>query len=344
MSTEGCYEMKAVHVVRPGEVAVVERPVPTPGPGEALLRVRYAGICGSDLQTFAGTQPFATYPRVPGHEFSAEVVDVHGPAPHLSPGLLVVGNPYFNCGTCYSCTRGRVNCCRRNETMGVHRDGAFQEYLVMPVERLHPASGVDPQVAAMVEPFSIGYHAMNRARVAAGHRVLVIGAGAIGMLTMVAAQARGADVWIADVLPERLELARSMGARDAYDLRTTDVTAVAAAATGGDGFDVVGEATGLPVSFLNAVEAAAFGGVVALIGNGTREVTFNQSVLIKKELDVVGSRNSLHAFEPLVELLRSGAVDIAPVRTSVRPFAETVDAMRDLREHPARNIKVLLDF
>lgn len=336
--------MKAVQVVRPGEVAVAEWPMPVPGPGEALLRVRYAGICGSDMQTFAGTQPFATYPRVPGHEFSAEVVDVNGPAPHLSPGLLVVGNPYFNCGECYSCSRGRVNCCQRNQTMGVHRDGAFQEYIVMPVERLYPATGIDPQIAAMVEPFSIGYHAMNRARIAAGDRVLVIGAGAIGILTMVSAQAMGADVWIADVLPERLELARAMGAKGAYDLRRTDVTEATALATGGDGFDVVGEATGLPVSFLNAIEAAAFGGVIALIGNGTREVTFNQSVLIKKELDVVGSRNSLNAFQPLVELLQDGAVDISPIRTSVRPFAETVDAMRDLAEHPARNLKVLIDF
>ncbi|WNB86171.1 zinc-binding alcohol dehydrogenase family protein [Cellulomonas sp. ATA003] len=336
--------MRAVEVVSPGEIAVVERARPAPGPGEALLRVRYAGICGSDLQTVAGTQPFATYPRVPGHEFSAEVVDVNGHAPHLRPGLLVVGNPYFNCGACYPCRRGRVNCCEQNETMGVHRDGAFQEYIVMPVERLHPATGVDPQIAAMVEPFSIGWHAMKRARVVEGHRVLVIGAGAIGMLTMVSAQAMGADVWIADVLPERLEVAAAMGARGTYDLRRTDVGKAVTAATGGDGFDVVGEATGLPVSLLNAIEAAAFGGVIALIGNGTRDVTLNQSVLIKKELDVVGSRNSLGAFGPLLELLRRRTVDIAPVRTSVRRFTEVVDAMEGLREHPARNIKVLIDF
>jgi threonine dehydrogenase-like Zn-dependent dehydrogenase len=336
--------MKAVHVVKPGEIAVAELPVPSPRAGEALLRVRYAGICGSDMQTYAGTQPFATYPRVPGHEFAAEVVEVNGVAPNLSQGLLVTGNPYFNCGACYSCRRGLVNCCENNQTMGVHRDGSFQEYIVMPVERLYPSAGVDPQIAAMVEPFSIGYHAMSRARVREGQKVLVIGAGAIGMLTMVAAQVMGADVWIADVIPERLEVAKTMGARDAYDLRRTDIGQAVAAATGTDGFDVVGEATGLPVSFLNSIEAAAFGGVIALIGNGTREVTFNQSTLIKKELDVVGSRNSLHAFQPLVKLLQDGVVDITPIRTSVRPFAQTVEAMQDLREHPERNIKVLLEF
>lgn len=337
-------KMKAVQVVEPGQIAVDELPVPTPGRGEALLRVRYAGICGSDMQTFAGTQPFATYPRVPGHEFSAEVVQVNGPAAGLQPGLLVTGNPYFNCGSCYSCRRGLINCCQNNQTMGVHRDGSFQEYIVMPIERLYPCAGVDPQLAAMIEPFSIGYHAMTRARVREGQRVLVIGAGAIGMLTMVSAQVMGADVWIADVIPERLELAKAMGAKDAYDLRETDIHEAVAAATCNDGFDVVGEATGLPVSFMNAIEAAAFGGVIALIGNGTREVTFNQSAIIKKELDVVGSRNSLHAFQPLVTLLQAGAVDIAPIRTSVRPFAQTVEAMQDLREHPDRNIKVLIEF
>ncbi|ROR72403.1 zinc-binding alcohol dehydrogenase family protein [Bogoriella caseilytica] len=336
--------MKAVHVVEPGKIAVVDAALPVPQADEALLRVRYAGICGSDLQTFAGTQPFATYPRVPGHEFSAEVVEVNGDARDLTPGLLVTGNPYFNCGACYSCRRGLVNCCQNNETMGVHRDGSFQEYIVMPVDRVHPAAGVDPQIAAMVEPFSIGYHAMNRARVTRGDKVLVIGAGAIGMLAMVSAQAKGADVWIADVLPERLEIARAMGAKDAFDLRGTEMADVASAATGGDGFDVVAEATGLPVSFLNAIEAASFGGRIALIGNGTREVTFNQSTLIKKELDVVGSRNSLNAFEPLIQLLHNQTVDIAPIRTSVRPFTDTVDAMRDLREHPDRNIKVLIEF
>lgn len=336
--------MKAIHVVEPGRIAIADLPIPTPRDGEALLRVRYAGICGSDLQTYAGTQPFATYPRVPGHEFSAEVVEVNGPVDGLAPGLLVTGNPYFNCGACYSCRRGLVNCCENNQTMGVHRDGSFQEYIVMPVDRLYPSSGIDPQLAAMIEPFSIGYHAMTRAQVREGQRVLVIGAGAIGMLTMVSAQVMGADVWVADVVPERLEIAKAMGAKGAYNLRETNVTEAMADATGDDGFDVVGEATGLPVSFLNAIEASAFGGVIALIGNGTRDVTFNQSSLIKKELDVVGSRNSLHAFQPLVRLLQTDAVDIAPIRTSVRPFAQTVEAIQELREHPDRNIKILIEF
>lgn len=336
--------MKVVRVSEPGEIEVVDIAPPRPGPDEALIKVKYAGICGSDLQTFTGNQPFATYPRVPGHEWSGEVVEINGGDGGLRVGQLVTGNPYFNCGQCYSCRRGLVNCCESNETMGVHRDGAFQEFIVMPLSRLYAADGLDPQHVAMIEPFSIGWHAMSRADVKADDKVLILGAGAIGMLTMVAAQARGATVHIADVVPERLAIAQRLGAASAVDLRETSVAALVKDATGGDGFDVVGEATGLPVSFLNAIEASAFGGRIALIGNGKREVTFNQSMLIKKELDVLGSRNSLDAFMPLVGLLQEQKVDISPVLTSVVPASETISAMRDLLEHAANNVKVLIEF
>lgn len=336
--------MKVVRVSEPGEVEVVDIAPPRPSPGHALVKVRYAGICGSDLQTFTGNQPFATYPRVPGHEWSGEIVEINGDDNQLRVGQLVTGNPYFNCEKCYSCRRGLVNCCESNETMGVHRDGAFQEFIVMPVSRLHTADGLDLRHVAMVEPFSIGWHAMVRADVTADDKVLILGAGAIGMLTMVAAQSRGATVHIADVVPERLSIARRLGAASAVDLRETAIAALVDAATGGDGFDVVGEATGLPVSFMNAIEASAFGGRIALIGNGKHEVTFNQSLLIKKELDVLGSRNSLHAFPPLIELLQEQKVDISPVLTSVVPASETISAMKDLLEHPAKNVKVLIEF
>ena len=336
--------MKVVRVAQPGEIEVVDAPVPTPGAGEALVKVSYAGICGSDLQTFTGNQPFASYPRVPGHEWSGVIAELPSPAPGLAVGDLVTGNPYFNCGQCYSCRRGLVNCCSDNQTMGVHRDGAFSEYIVMPVERLYPAVGLDPKHVAMVEPFSIGWHAMNRARVTERDRVLVIGAGAIGMLTMVSALARGAEVHIADVVASRLAIAERLGAASIINLAGREIEQVVSELTDGDGFDVVGEATGLPVSFLNAMTASAFGGRIALIGNGKREVSFNQSLIIKKELDVLGSRNSLDAFVPLIELLQAGKVDIAPVLTDVVPASETIAAMQGLLDDPAANVKVLVEF
>ena len=337
--------MKAVQVTQPGQITVAEVEMPVPAPGEALLKVRYAGICGSDLQTFTGNQPFASYPRVPGHEFSAEVVEINGEAPHLSVGMLVTGNPYVNCGTCYSCRRGLVNCCESNETMGVHRDGAFQEYITMPIERIYPGRDLDAQQLAMIEPFSIGFHAANRARITAEDKVLVLGAGAIGIFAMLSARVKGAQVWIADLLDSRLEVARSLGAAGTINLgQVADVEQTARELTAGNGFDVVMEATGVPASFLNAIAAAAFGGRISLIGNGKREVSFNQSAIIRKELDVVGSRNSLNDFLPLIDHVADGDVDIRPLATSVRPFEETIHAMQDLLDHPADNVKVLISF
>lgn len=336
--------MQSIHVTTPGQVEVVEVEDPRPQPGEALLRVRYAGICGSDVQTFRGTQPFASYPRVPGHEFSAELLEINGDSEVLAVGDVVTGVPYFQDGTCYSCRRGLINACVHNETMGVHRDGAFQELLTMPLERLHRADGVDPRDLAIVEPFSIGYHAMLRADVTAGERVLVLGAGAIGLLTMLSAHTRGAEVWIADVVASRLGMARSLGAAGTVDLSTESVDSVVRAATNGDGFDVVFEATGLPVSFLNAIQAAAVGARIVLIGNGTREVTLNQSTLIKKELDVLGSRNSAGVFDTLIGLLESGEVDVSPLRTRIVPFTEAKQALEDAAAGATGDIKVLIEF
>ncbi|MGP5412247.1 zinc-binding alcohol dehydrogenase family protein [Brachybacterium paraconglomeratum] len=336
--------MHSIHVTTPGEVDVVKVEDPRPQPGEALLRVRYAGICGSDIQTFRGTQPFASYPRVPGHEFSAEIVEINGPSEDLAVGDVVTGVPYFQDGSCYACRRGLINACEHNETMGVHRDGAFQELITMPLERLHRARGVDPRDLAIVEPFSIGYHAMLRADVTEGERVLVLGAGAIGLLTMLSARTRGAEVWIADVVASRLEVATTLGAAGTVDLSQETVESVVQAATDGDGFDVVLEATGLPVSFLNAIEAAAVGARLVLIGNGTREVTLNQSALIKKELDVFGSRNSKDVFETLIDLLERGAVDVAPLRTKIVPLTEAKQALEDAAAGAADDIKVLIEF
>jgi threonine dehydrogenase-like Zn-dependent dehydrogenase len=337
--------MKAVHVSSPGHVELADLPRPEPAPGEALLRVRYAGVCGSDLQTFTGNQPFATYPRIPGHEFSAELVEINGEAPGLEQGMLVTGNPYFNCGSCSPCRRGLVNCCESNETMGVHRDGAFCEYLTLPIERVYPGESLSAQQLAMIEPFSIGFHAATRARVAPGDRVLVLGAGAIGIFALLSAKLLGASVWIADILPARLEIAQRMGADGTILLtEVEDLEATARELTDDNGFDVALEATGVPESFLNAMAASMYGGRIALIGNGKREVSFNQSLIIKKELTVLGSRNSLDAFRPLIRHVAAGDVDIDGMHTGTYPFAQTIDAMQDLLAHPENNVKVLISF
>lgn len=336
--------MKVLKISEPGKFDVCEEPIPVIKEGEALLKIKFCGICGSDLATYTGNQPFASYPRIPGHEFSAEIAEIGDNALGLEKGMLVTANPYFNCGTCYSCQRGKVNCCESNETMGVQRDGSFSEYIVMPIERIYPAVGLKPELVALVEPFSISYHAVNRGDVQAGDKVLVMGAGAIGMFAMYSAKLRGAEVYIADVFEDKLQKALSLGADGIINVKTEDINERVRAITSGNGMDVCIEAVGAPQTFLQTIESAAFGSKIILIGNGKKETTFNHSVLLKKELDVYGSRNSRNVFPELIELIGTKAGNIEEIITDIYPLGEVKEAFESLLNNDGSKLKVLINF
>lgn len=337
-------KMKVVHIKEAGKVEVVEMDKPIPKNGEALLKIKYCGICGSDIATYTGNQPFATYPRIPGHEFSAEIVEIEANDFGLEKGMIVTANPYFNCGNCYSCQRGQVNCCESNETMGVQRDGSFAEYITMPIERIYNGNRLSAKTLALIEPFSISYHAINRGDIQKGDNVLVLGAGAIGIFAMISAKLRGAKVYIADVFDGRLEHAKMMGAHGVINITKEDLKERVGEITSGNGMDVCIEAAGLPQTFLNTIDCAAFGGKIVLIGNGKKETTFNHSILLKKELDVYGSRNSLNDFVPLIELVSQGAVDIDKMVTDVFELEHVIDAFEALNNNDGSRLKVLVKF
>ncbi|MDE6659488.1 MAG: alcohol dehydrogenase catalytic domain-containing protein, partial [Eubacterium sp.] len=204
--------MKAIEITNPFEIKVIDKEVPKAKDGEALLKVLYCGICGADVASFTGNQPFTTYPRIPGHEFSAQIVEIPENDKGLKAGDIVTCNPYFNCGECYSCKRGIVNACTDNQTMGVQRDGSFQEYITMPVERIIDGKGLSGKELALIEPFSISAHALSRAEVKEGDNLLIMGAGPIGLFALIKAKATGAKVAIADLLESRLNLAKEYGA------------------------------------------------------------------------------------------------------------------------------------
>ena len=336
--------MKTVFIEEANKIAIKEAEIPVRKAGEALLKIKFCGICGSDVATYTGNQPFASYPRIPGHEFSAEIVEIDENEFGLKKGMLVTANPYFNCGHCYSCRRGKVNCCEDNQTMGVQRDGSFSEYITMPVERILDGKGLDAKTLALIEPFSIGYHAINRGNVKAGDKVLVMGAGPIGIFAMISALLKGAEVYIADVLDRRLQLATELGAAGTINTAKENLVERVKEITDNCGMDVCVEAAGLPVTFLNCIENACFGGKVILIGNGKRETTFNHSILLKKELDVYGSRNSLHDFEPLIDIVRSGKVDINKLVTNIYSLKEAPEAFEALKNNDGTLAKVLVEF
>ena len=336
--------MKTVFIEEPFKIGVTETDVPVPAPGEALLQVLYCGICGADVASYTGNQPFTTYPRIPGHEFSARIVSIPDNDRNLKPGDIVTANPYFNCGHCYSCKRGFVNCCTDNQTMGVQRDGSFREYSTMPVERIYDGKGLSAKQLALVEPFTISYHALHRAPVKPGDKVLIVGAGPIGLFALIAARARGAEVYVADILDGRLNKAKHFGAAGVINSKTSVLKDEAMRITDGNGFDVCVEACGQDVTFLSCIDCVAFAGNIILIGNGKKETTFLHSVLLKKELNVFGSRNSLASdFKAVIDLLASGTVQADELISAVYPIAQVGDAMEALTHNDGSLSKVLIE-
>lgn len=337
--------MKTVLIEKPFEIAVTDTQMPVPKEGEALLKVLYCGICGADVASYTGNQPFTTYPRIPGHEFSAQIVSIPQNDRNLKPGDIVTANPYFNCGSCYSCKRGYVNCCTDNRTMGVQRDGSFSEYIVMPVERIYDGKGLSAKELALVEPFTISYHALHRAPVKQGDKVLVVGAGPIGLFALISAKAQGAEVYVADVLDGRLEKAKHFGATGTINSAKTDIREEAMKITGGNGFDVCVEACGLSVTFMACIDCAAFAANIILIGNGKKETTFLHSILLKKELNVFGSRNSYPKdFQAVIDLIASGEVNVLDMVSDIYPMDRADEAFKALASNDGSLAKVLIEM
>lgn len=335
--------MKAIIIDKPYEVEIRDVPMPTVGEGEALLRVLYVGICGADVASYTGNQPFTTYPRIPGHEFSAEIIEIPENDKGLKKGDVVTCNPYFNCGKCYSCERGHVNCCTDNRTMGVQRDGAFCEYISMPVERIYPGMGLTAQELALIEPFSISRHAISRAVIHQTDSVLIVGAGPIGLFALLAAKQFAGKIAVADVLNNRLDLAMSYGADGVVNTATEDIAKFTEEFTDGRGFDVCIEACGRPETFLMCIDEAAYAANIILIGNGKRETTFLHSIILKKELNIFGSRNAMKQdFLDNIELAASGKVDVMKMVSGVYEMDKAAEAFDALAHNKGDLAKLLI--
>lgn len=339
--------MKTIIINNPGEVDIIEQAMPVRKQGEALLKILYGGICGSDLGTYRGTFAYASYPRIPGHEFSAEIIEIGDNDRNLKPGMIVTCNPYFNCGHCYSCQRGLVNCCTSNETMGAQRDGAFSEYITMPIEGIYDGKGLSAKTLALIEPFCISYHGISRANIQPNDKVLVIGAGTIGVLAAVAAKAKGAKVYISDVAENKMNYAIETFGLDGGILNDSPENFIKRVEeiTNGNYFDVTIEAVGLPSTFQACIDAAAFGARMVQIGVGKRTHEFDFTLLQKKELNVYGSRNALKKdFLELIDLVKSRKVDLEKIVTNTYNLDEADKAFQDFSKNAASMLKVVIKF
>ena len=306
--------MRAVAIEAPGAASVVERPVPVPGPDEALVRVARVGLCGTDLGTYLGKNPLVSYPRVIGHEVAGIVERPAGGAAGPAAGMAVAVSPYKHCGRCPACRAGRPNACRDNQTLGVQREGALADYVAVPVSRLDTSASLGLDALALVEPFSVGMHAVGRARVTGDDTVLVIGCGGVGAGAVAGAAGRGARVIALDLDAGKRALARRLGA--AADVAGgADALERVLALTSGDGPSVVIEAVGSPATYRLALEAVASCGRIACLGWVRGDVALEARHLVAKEVDMVGSRNSMGEFDEVIALFESGRVDPLQVVT-----------------------------
>ena len=266
---------------------------PAPGQGEVLVRVHRIGVCGTDYHAFRGNQPFFTYPRVLGHELGVEVVAV-GPNVHtVTVGARCAVRPYLECGHCPSCRRGKPNCCANMQVLGVHVDGGMCELLLLPASHLHPTTRLTYEQLALVEPLAIGAHAVARAQLTAGERVLVVGAGPIGLAVTQFALLAGAHVMVMDISEQRLTFVRqhwpSAITIDGKGFESNALQQV----TDNDLPTAVFDATGNPHSMQAAFSYVGFGGRLIFVGLFPGDVTFHDPLFHSHEMTLLSSRNAL---------------------------------------------------
>lgn len=292
----------------PGILKMALRPMPRRGPDEVLIRVRRVGICGTDMHIYQGTQPYLEYPRVMGHELSGEIVEAPS-ASGLKPGDTVYVMPYISCGTCVACRKGKTNCCTNIQVLGVHRDGGLTEYLSIPVAFAFKTDGISLDDAAMIEFLAIGAHAVRRAAIQKGQKVLVTGAGPIGIATALFARLHGAEVCVLDTRADRLQFCReAIQIAHAVQVGDTDKLQLAEL-TDHDFFDVVFDATGNTNAMERGFEFVAHGGTYVLVSIVRGMISFSDPEFHKRETTLLGSRNAtIEDFEEVLSAMRAGLV------------------------------------
>ena len=333
--------MYAIKYDGPRKVQCVEIDKPQAGENEALIKVRSAGICGSDIGAFRGTNGLVTYPRIIGHEVAGEILSI---PEHNKKGLKagdhVIVDPYLYCGSCYPCSIGRTNCCTDLKVLGVHAEGGMSEYFVHPADMLWKLPKDMPwELAPIAEPLTIALHGIHRGGLKAGEHVAIIGAGPIGILAAVAAIAYGAHPIMIDLVDERLEAARKLGVRYTVNSGREDTAAKVSEYTGGRMAELVMECSGANPAVRSALDLVSNAGRITLTGWPKKETPLPTDVITKKEVDIRGARTSANEFEEAIDLIHTGKVDARKILTKVVTIKEAPGTIIDIEKNPGDYMK-----
>ena len=335
--------MESLVCLKPGELEYRHMTAPQLAKGQAIIKIKRVGVCGTDLHAFEGTQPYFSYPRILGHELSGDLIDADG-APGFVPGEKVTIIPYFNCGHCIACRNGKPNCCVQINVCGVHSDGALTEYLSVPSYSLLHSQGLGYEELALVEPLAIGAHGIRRAAVQPDEFVLVVGAGAIGLGTMEFARIAGGRVIALDVNNERLQFCKDrLQIPHVIHARDEDVPARIDEITGGDGCTVVIDATGNLGAINHALRYLSHGGRYVLIGLQKEPFSFSHPEFHKRESTLMSSRNATREdFQLVMRAIKAGHVQPETYITHHVPFHEVSHSFSSWLPPAAGIIKVMI--
>ncbi len=337
--------MKALMILEPGKTEVCDVERPTLKEGQVLLRVGKVGFCGGDLNAYRGAFSLQEYPVVLGHEVGAVIAEIGKGVPaDLQMGMNVTVMPYKSCGRCYSCRRGRPNACQDNRTMGVRRPGAMTEYVAVRWQDLYRSDHLSLEELALVEPLTVGFHAVKRGRITSEDTVAVIGCGIVGMGVVAAAAQRGARVMAVDIDDQKIALAQQAGAAEGLNSTRADLHEGLSRFTDDHGPDVIIEAVGNPTTFRAAVDEVAYTGRVVYIGYAKTPVEYDSALFVQKELEIYGSRNSMDDFGDVIGMLENGRFPSEGVISEVVPLEKAGDALARWSREPGRFTKIMVSL
>jgi len=338
--------MKTVICQKPGELVAAKQKQPRQAPGEALIRMQRLGICGTDLHAFGGRQPFFSYPRVLGHELAGEIIQIDENTHDLRPGDMVAVIPYLECGICIACQNGKPNCCTDLNVLGVHSDGGMSEYISVPADHILKNAKLTADQLAITECLAIGAHAVRRAGNINGAKVLVAGAGPIGMGIMQCARIAGGSVIALDISADRLAFVKEhLAVEHTVQAGSLNVRDRLAELTDGDFPPVIFDATGNRQSMMENFLYLAHGGRYVLVGLVTADICFPDPEFHKRETTLLSSRNALREdFQWVMECMEHNHLKVEPMITHRSTFSQIIGNFHHWTTPAAKVIKAMVEF